>query len=347
MDELEIIDMHTHVQRNDLHGQEIRDYFLTPHLVKAGAPNLGTIPEFLDMMEQIGISAVNMLMFTWSGRYFRHGRYVLPDGEGRAEAEDALRSRVGARVRENNDWAASVIAERPKFSYFAGVNPIVTGADAAVEEIVAQRAKGALGVKLVPSDMGVAGEDRSLFPLYDYCVAHDIPVLTETGGHSLYCRPAGFAGALKAFPSLKLVFAHCGHDKQFGGSLDQEVLDLAAEFDGVHGDTSLRLHEVADGTVTPEDMVKFLRTIGTDRIMFGSNYVFSDLLPEKPVHKAAPDHVDPRFTQVWKSVDVLKTLPLTDAERVAIAGANFKRLTGFSLQSHGREKSAPGIESGT
>ena len=73
MSELEIIDMHTHVQRDDAHGAEIRDYFLTPHLVKAGAPNLGTLPEYEEMMGQVGISALNMLMFTWSGRYYRHG----------------------------------------------------------------------------------------------------------------------------------------------------------------------------------------------------------------------------------------------------------------------------------
>lgn len=331
MSELEIIDMHTHLQRDDAHGQEMRDYFLTPHLVKPGASNVGTVPEFLELMEHCGISAMNALMFTWSGRYFRHGSYVLPDDpEARAAGEAQLRARVAHRVHDNNDWAASVGGQHPQIGYFAGVNPVVMGADGAVAEVVAQRAKGALGVKLVPSDLGVPGEDRSLFPLYEYCVENDVPVLTETGGHSPHCRPAGFAGALKEFPQLRLVFAHCGHDKEFRGPLDREVLDLAAAYDNVHGDTSLRLHEVYDGTITPEEMVAFLREIGTDRVMFGTNYVFSDLLPERPGHKPAPDHVDPRFTQVWKSVEVLKTLPLTDDERAAVAAGNFKRLTGFA-----------------
>ena len=35
-----------------------------------------------------------------------------------------------------------------------------------------------------------------------------------------------------------------------------------------------------------DDMVKHLRTLGVERAMFGSNYVFSDLLPEKPAHSA-------------------------------------------------------------
>ena len=321
--------MHTHVQRDDAHGAEMRDYFLTPHLVKPGAPNLGTVPEFLDLMAQCGIAGTNILMFTWNGRYLRHGSYTLPDQpQQRAEAAEALRRRAAARAVDNNRWAAAVGREHPEMSFFAGVNPVVLGAEGAVAEVERSRSEGALGVKLVPSDMGIPGEDPLLFPLYDYCVAEGIPVLTETGGHSPHCRPAGYTGALREFPDLTLVFAHCGHDKQFRGPLDEEVLDLAAQYDGVHGDTSLRLHEVADGSVAPEEMVAFIREIGSERVMFGTNYVFSDLLPERPGHTPAPDHVDPRFTQVWKSVEVLKTLPLTDDERVALAAGNFKKLTG-------------------
>lgn len=327
MSELEIIDMHAHVQRSDAHGHEIRDYFLGPALVKAGAPNLGTVPEVRELMAHVGISAVNMLMFTWSGRYLRHGQYTLPDDPAeRAIAEREVRARAAARARGNNDWAASVVTESADFTYFAGVNPVVLGAEGAVEEIIRQRAQGAVGVKLVPSDMGIPGEDPALFPLFEFCVQEGFPVLTETGGHSPYSRPAGFTGALETFPDLRLVFAHCGHDRQLGGGLDAEVLELATRFDGVHGDTSLRLHEVADGVVTPDEMVAFLRRIGTDRVMFGTNYVFCDVLPVRPTDTPVPDHVDPRFAQAWKSVEVLKQLPLTDDEREAIAAKNFTRL---------------------
>jgi predicted TIM-barrel fold metal-dependent hydrolase len=327
MTDLEIIDMHTHVQRDEAHGNEIRDYFLGPNLVKPGATNLGTVPEVLEMNEQVGIAGSNMLMFTWSGRYFRHGTYTLPDKQPeRSEAEEELRRRVSRRASDNNSWAARTCEQHPQMSYFAGVNPVVMGAEGAVEEVSAQRALGAVGVKIVPSDMGISGSDERLLPLYEHCVAHDIPVLTETGAHSPHSHPAGFADALKAFPDLTLVFAHCGHGREFGQGLDQQVLELAQRYGGVRGDTSLRLHEVADGIVSPDDMVAFLRKIGTDRVMFGTNYLFSDVLPERPGHTPAPDHVDPRFTQVWKSVQVLKTLPLTDDERTAIAAGNFQRL---------------------
>jgi len=329
MSELTIIDMHTHVQRDEAHGREIREYFLGGALVKPGAPNLGTIEEVEEMMAATGISAVNMLQFTWSGRYARHGRYTLPDDPAeRVAASEEIDRRAARRASENNAWAAQVHARDPRFTFFAGVNPVVMGAEGAVAEVALRRAQGAAGVKIVPSDMGISGDDPALFPLYEYCATHDVPILTETGGHSPHSRPAPFGVALAAFRGLRIVFAHCGHDRTLGGPLDLEFLDLAASYDGVYGDTSLRLHEVADGTVTPEEMVSFVRRVGAERLMFGSNYVFCDLLPERPGHVPAPDGVDPRFTQVHKSVTVLKTLPVTDTERESLGAGTFLQLTG-------------------
>lgn len=327
--ELEIIDMHCHLQRDTAHGREMRDYFLGPHLVKPGATNLGTLEESQELMAACGISGMNALMMTWSGRYHRHGRYPLSDDPAeRAAGEAELRKRIARRITDNNDWAAAMAEAHPEVTYFAGVNPVVMGAEDAAAEVARQRAQGALGVKLSPADIGVTGSDPAFFPIYEYCVAHDYPVLTETGGHNPACRPAGFTDALATYPDLALVFAHFGHDRELGGPLDQEVLELARKYAGVHTDTSLRLNEVYDGTIAPEDMVRHLRALGVERAMFGSNYVFCDVLNTRPGHVPAPDEVDPRFTQVWKSVQVLKTLPLTDDERIGLAAGNFRRLTG-------------------
>lgn len=329
MSDLEIIDMHCHLYRSEDHGQEMRDYFLTPALVKPGAPNLGTVKEFEEMMDACGISAVNALMLTWTGRYHRHGSYLLPDDPDERSVADAdLRARASRRAHDNNSWAAEVARENRRFTWFAGVNPLVMGPEGAAEEAATQRANGALGVKLSPGDIGAPGGDPAYFPLYEYCVANDVPILTETGGHNPHVRPAGFADALAAYPELRICFAHFGHDKELRGPLDLEVLELARRYDNVYTDTSLRLNEVYDGTWTPDDMAAHLRDLGIERAMFGTNYVFSDLLNPRPGHVAAPDHVDPRFTQVWKSVDVLTKLPVSDDELAGLAAGNFKRFTG-------------------
>lgn len=332
MNDLEIIDMHCHLYRSPEHGQEMRDYFLGPALVKPGATNLGTLEEFQELLEACGISAMNALMLTWTGRYYRHGIYTLPDDpKERATAEADLKERVSQRARDNNTWAAEVARTHPNISYFAGVNPLVMGPEGAAAEAEAQVAQGALGIKLSPGDIGAPGGDPAYFPLYSYCVENDVAVLTETGGHNPNVRPAGFADALKHYPDLKICFAHFGHDRALRGPLDLEVLELARSYEQVYSDTSLRLNEVYDGTWTSADMAAHLRDLGIDRVMFGTNYVFSDLLNPRPGHVEAPDGVDPRFTQVWKSVDVLKKLPLTDDELAGVAAGNFKRFTGQSV----------------
>lgn len=331
MSELEIIDMHTHLQRNTAHGDEMREYFLGPALVKPGAPNRGTLDEFEDMMTHCGISGFVALMLIWSGRYYRHGLYTLPDDSAeRARADEELRTRIARRVHDTNSWAAETAAGRSDMAYFAGVNPVVMGPDGAVAEIERQSAKGALGVKFSPGDMFITGSDPRLFPIYEHCLANNIPILTETGGHSPWVRPSGYRDAMAQFPELTIIFAHFGHDKTLGGPLDQEVVELAQKYQNVYSDTSLRLNEVYDGTISPADMVKHLRTLDIERTFFGTNYVFSDVLNTRPGHVDAPEDVDPRFTQVWKSVEVLKTLPLSDEERAGLAAGNFKRLTGWN-----------------
>lgn len=328
MTDLEIIDMHCHLYRSREHGQEMRDYFLGPALVKPGAQNYGTLEEFKELMVACGISAMNALMLTWSGRYHRHGAYTLPDDpQERAVADAELRERVGRRVAANNDWAAEVAATDPQVTYFAGVDPLVMGPEGAAEQARSQVAKGALGVKLSPGDIGAPGGDPAYYPLYEYCVANDVPIVTETGGHNPNVRPSGFADALARYPDLLICFAHFGHDKALRGPLDLEVLELARRYERVHSDTSLRLNEVYDGSWTVQDMADHLRDLDLDRVMFGTNYVFSDVLNPRPGHVEAPPEVDPRFTQVWKSVDVLKKLPITDDQREGLAGANFKRFT--------------------
>jgi len=327
--ELEIIDMHCHLYRSPEHGQEMRDYFLTPALVKPGASNLGTLEEFEELMDACGISSMNALMLTWSGRYYRHGAYTLPDDPDKLAAADLeLRDRITQRVRENNDWAAFVARTNDRVTYFAGVNPVVMSAEGAAAEAEAQIAAGALGIKLSPGDIGAPGSDPRYFPLYEYCLSQDVPIITETGGHNPNVRPSGFNDALATYPDLQICFAHFGHDKQLGGPLDLEVLELAQKYERVYTDTSLRLNEVYDGTWTPQEMVSHLRALGIDRAMFGTNYVFSDLLNTRPGHVDAPDDIDPRFTQVWKSIDVLKKLPLTDDELAGVAAGNFRRFTG-------------------
>ena len=138
-------------------------------------------------------------------------------------------------------------------------------------------------------------------------------------------RPAHCAEALAAFPRLRIIFSHLGHGREFGKGADAEFVDLARRYPNVCGDVSLRLPEVADGRVAPERMVAHLRAIGTERVLYGSNFCLNEMLHPDP---KGPEAADFQLTQTLAGLEVLATLPLTEDERADIAGRNFRRWVG-------------------
>jgi predicted TIM-barrel fold metal-dependent hydrolase len=284
-----------------------------------------TVAEVQELMQATGVVHTNFLMFTWSGRYWRDGSLTLPDaGTRRAAAEEELRRRVVGRVVDNNEWAIGAVRDHANLSFFCGIDAALMTEDELLKEIDDKTSRGAIGVKMVPFDSRVSGNDRRLWPVYDWCQSHGVPILSEASGRpGAPGRPALFAEALAEFPRLKLVFAHLGHDPQFGTGADLEVADLAQRFEGVHSDVSLRFIEVAHGEVTPDAMVRHLRAIGTHKVLYGSNYSFLE-------HMHPSRGNGERFTATKDNLRVLHTLPLTDDERRGIASENFKRLVGWT-----------------
>ena len=279
MTDLEVIDAHTHVLRSEAHGREMYSYFLnrSPANGHPADPSVfSTVDEVQELMRMTGVVHTNFLMFTWSGRYWRDGCLTLPDaGPRRAVAEEELRRRIVERVVDNNEWALDAVHEHRNLSFFCGIDAALMTEQELLSEIEDKNTRGALGVKMVPFDSRVRGDDRRLWPVYDWCQAQGVPILSESAGRpGAPGRPAYFAEALAEFPKLKLIFAHLGHDPVFGAGADLEVAELAQRYEGVHSDVSLRFIEVAHGEVSPEAMTAHLRRIGTHKVLYGSNYSF-------------------------------------------------------------------------
>jgi len=158
----------------------------------------------------------------------------------------------------------------------------------------------------------------------DFCASRAIPILSESSGRpGAPGRPANFAAALRAFPRLKLIFAHLGHDPKFGEGADLEVSELAREFRGVHTDLSLRLPEMLQGACTPEAFAAHLRRIGTDRVLYGTNFGFVDTTNPDPEQRREPG---PQTGWARRTLQAFLELPLSMAEREAIAATNFERV---------------------
>ncbi|MEW2353416.1 amidohydrolase family protein [Spirillospora sp. NPDC029432] len=327
--DLEIIDCHNHILRTADHSCDLYSNLLR-FSAAMGLPDkpgfFGTPDEAERVRAATGISHMNILMFTWSGVYWRQGRSILPDDPAdRAREEEGLRRRIVRRVQDNNTWALDQTARDPQLSCFVGVDPVLMDEDTLLAEVENGIRRGALGVKHVPMNHGTEGDDPRMWPVFDYCASAGVPILTQAAGF-MPGRPRHYAKALGDFPELKLIFAHLGHDRTFGQGADAEVVELANTFPGVHTDVSLRLIEVAEGHVSPEDMAAHLRAIGTDRILFGSNWVISEYLWFRARPGVIPETSHERLDA---ELEVLRTLPLTDDERADLAARNFRRITGL------------------
>jgi predicted TIM-barrel fold metal-dependent hydrolase len=326
---LEIIDCHNHILRTEDHSCDLYTNLLRFNPV-AGLPErpgfFGTPDEAERVMAATGIAHMNILMFTWSGIYWRQGQHLLPDEPAaRAREERELRERIVRRVQDNNTWALDQVAASPRLSCFVGVDPVLMDPATLLAEVETGIRRGAIGVKYVPMNHGTEGDDPRMWPVYDYCATAGIPILTQASGF-MAGHPRNYAKALADFPQLKLIFAHLGHDRDFGQGADAKVLELAGAYPGVHTDVSLRLIEVAEGHVSAQAMAAHLRAIGTDRVLFGSNWVISEYLwfRARPGVTAQTSH-----DRLDREIEVLMTLPLTDDERADLAGRNFRRLTGL------------------
>jgi len=193
MTELEVIDAHTHVLRSEAHGREMYSYFLnrSPANGHPADPSVfSTVDEVQELMRVTGVVHTNFLMFTWSGRYWRDGCLTLPDsGPRRAAAEEELRRRIIERVVDNNEWALGAVQEHHNLSFFCGIDAALMTEQELLSEIEDKTTRGALGVKMVPFDSRVRGDDRRLWPVYDWCQARGVPLLSESAGRPGPGRP--------------------------------------------------------------------------------------------------------------------------------------------------------------
>ena len=115
-----------------------------------------------------------------------------------------------------------------------------------------------------------------------------------------YTKPINFIDVLKDFPELTLVIAHLGL-----GYFDESV-ELAERFPHLYFDTSAAIHG-AEGELplSDDEAVDLIRKIGTDRVMFGSDF--------------------PWFHPEWDLKRFLG-LPFDEEERKAILAKNAERI---------------------
>ena len=137
----------------------------------------------------------------------------------------------------------------------------------AVREIRTRATSGNfIGVRILPWLWGLPPNDRRYYPVYAACVEASLPFCTQIGHtgplkSSETGRPIPYLeDVLLDFPELVVVGGHVGFP------WIDEVVTLARKFPNFYVDTSAyALHRL------PENFVRFMKTEGAGRVMFGTN----------------------------------------------------------------------------
>jgi predicted TIM-barrel fold metal-dependent hydrolase len=264
----------------------------------------GHVDELRASMDAAGIERTIVLLWTRAGE--RHEQ-LIDDGMDDAEA----RSIVRREIDELNRWGCEEGARDGRIVPFVGINVRYIARDEIRGELDALVDLGARGVKLIPPSMRLYANDKLLLPLYERCEQLGLPITSQSGtgggepptpGGDHFGRPRYWDDVLTTFPRLNVTLAHLGH------GYEDDVVELARRHENLRTDTSLQLSGLGrPGRRSPDELVALIRRIGTDRVLFGTNYPFVDQ---------------------GRYAEVLAELPLTDEERGLVGSANARRLLG-------------------
>jgi predicted TIM-barrel fold metal-dependent hydrolase len=206
-------------------------------------------------------------------------------------------------VRIENDTIAALAAQSVgRLIGVASVDPVALGGAAAVAEAV--RAVRTLGLAAVNLDAGfyetpLRADDERLMPLYETCVALDVPVLIMSGPTTpdlAFNDPLAIDAVARTFPKLPIVVCHGCYpniDTMIGVAFRHENVFVSPDM-YLWAPGGRRYAEAATG---------FLR----DQLLFGSSFPF------RPMRQSVED---------WHSLKLGKDV---DA---CVLGGNAARLFG-------------------
>ena len=242
-----IIDFHTHIFPPWLRGK--RDEYIKRDpcfslLYSQPKAKMATAEELLASMDEAGIGLSIVLNIGW----VNHELCV-----------------------ETNDYILDSVSRYPKrLIGFCAIQP--AAGDAAVAELERCAKAGAKGIGELRSDVQGfnLADETTMKPVVDAALKHDLIFLTHSSepvGHEYSGKgsitPDILYSFISAFPSLKLVCAH------WGGGLPFYTLmpEVAEALTNVFFDTAATVF-----LYKPEIFEQVSQIIGSDKILFGSDY---------------------------------------------------------------------------
>jgi predicted TIM-barrel fold metal-dependent hydrolase len=282
-----IIDAHVHLFPTKEVGEMVVKQLQQTY--GAGYYSFGTSDEYLADMKRAGIDYGVMVSFS-------------PDRQ----------------LKNMNFWTVAITrpgknrpAKYPMLIPFISVSPTMKG-KTPVQELEHKLAWGMKGLKIHPIGQGFAPDDRRMWPVYEWMVQRNLPIIAHSGinvrpdAQTDLARPRRWLLVLAEFPTLRLILAHMG-----GGFWD-EAVQIARQHPQVLFDTAIAVSHINTGPQTWLDdarAVELIRTIGADRVLFGSDYPW----------------IDPKG-----DIERIRRLALTAEEKRKVLGENAARMLGLA-----------------
>jgi len=287
-----VLDCHVHV------FPTAEDGIFWQEAVGLTAVRSGLLADFIAYMDESGLSGAVALLFHRSAQTLK---VLVRDGTPVADA----RAEVGRRIRSYNRWGCELAEKDPRFVPFIGVDPSMMSGDEIRSEIEKRATNGARGVKIIPPAIGLPVDTEAYDPIYEACCRLRLPLLSQSGAGATsdapaHGRPGLFADVLRRHGGLKLILAHMAR------GFEQELRELLEAHPTVVTDTSSRLEHLGEsGQWTHAQMRDFIRELGADRVLYGTNSPLAD-----PV----------------RSLAVLESLDLSARELEMITNENLDRV---------------------
>ena len=192
---------------------------------------------------------------------------------------------------KSNDMIAQAVKEYPdRLTGFARINP--HKGEKAVQELVRSKEKlGLRGVKLHPTMEVYPANSRIIHPIMRAATQLHMPVVFHSGTPP-YALPSQIADVATRFPRIPIVMAHMGK------SLETEAIASARKSSNIILETSGASSRIGL-------MESAVKTLGAERIIFGSDWPCCHPAPEK------------------LKIDVLE---ISGEEKAAILGRNIMRI---------------------
>lgn len=170
-------------------------------------------------------------------------------------------------VPKLNNWVRQVSGDG--LIPFGAIHPLMDGLE---DELDRLSASGCKGVKMMPLLQRVFPDDPRCGRLYEALIQRDMILVTHAGRDPLdrdeiFGTPERFARVIESYPELKLELAHLGGLRMW----DEVRRHLLSAGRNVYFDTAYVSFYMSN-----QEMAELIKEIGTDRVLFGSDYPWED-----------------------------------------------------------------------